>query len=123
MDDRGLEDLFGKYGKLTRASVATDKYSGRSRGYGFVAFETRADADEAMKSLNGYEVEGRALRLDWDPGLDRKARTEGGGGGGGAGLSGGSVTSEPYEAKRDAPSRSRSRSRSRSKSRSRSRSR
>lgn len=70
--DNELRDLFSEFGVLTRSVVGTDKHSGRSLGFGFIAFETRAAAEAAMSAMSGKQIGGRELRLDWDPGLDRK---------------------------------------------------
>ncbi len=75
--DAELRELFSKFGNMNRAVVGTDKFTGKSLGFGFVAFETRAEAEAAMAAMHGYSVNDRQLRLDWDPGLDRK--TAGGG--------------------------------------------
>ncbi|KAH3757988.1 hypothetical protein Pelo_10282 [Pelomyxa schiedti] len=46
--------------------------TGQSRGYAFVDFEDRRDAEDAFERYNGYEISGRRLRLDWDVGLPKK---------------------------------------------------
>jgi len=61
----GLKEAFSKFGDVTDAFVATDKYSGRSRGFGFVTF---ADADAAAKAkdeMHEQELDGRAINIDF----------------------------------------------------------
>ena len=56
-----LEEMFAKHGKVTSADVITDKYSGRSKGFGFVVMVDDKEADEAIKQLNDTEVDGRKI--------------------------------------------------------------
>jgi len=56
-----LLDTFKPHGKVISAKVVTDKESGRSRGFGFVEMENDIDANTAIKSLNGSELNGRKL--------------------------------------------------------------
>lgn len=56
-----LEELFGKFGKVESATIITDKYSGRSRGFGFVEMSEDKDADKAIKELNGSEIQERKI--------------------------------------------------------------
>ena len=56
-----LLDTFKPHGKVISAKVVTDKESGRSRGFGFVEMENDIDANIAIKSLNGSELNGRKL--------------------------------------------------------------
>lgn len=59
-----LKDAFGKYGEITDAFVATDKFSGRSRGFGFVTFAEEADAEKAKAEMQGFELKGREINVD-----------------------------------------------------------
>ena len=63
VDDSGLRELFTTFGAVKSAQVLTDRETGRSRGFGFVEMADRAAAQEAISSLNGHEVESRALRV------------------------------------------------------------
>ena len=56
-----LNDMFAAVGKVSSANVITDKFTGNSKGFGFVDFEDDKDADEAIKKLNESEVEGRKI--------------------------------------------------------------
>ncbi len=63
----GAEDLkeaFSKYGEISDAFVATDKYSGRSRGFGFITFEDDSAADTAKTEMQGFELKGREINVD-----------------------------------------------------------
>lgn len=51
-------------GVVSDAKVITDRYTGRSRGFGFVTFQTPEDADKALAQMNGVEVDGRNVRVD-----------------------------------------------------------
>ena|SRR6516164_6740488 len=76
-----LREMFAAFGNVTRAQVATDRETGRSRGFGFV--EMADGGDEAIAALNGKEVGGRTLTVN-----EAKPREERGGGGGGGGRGG-----------------------------------
>ncbi|KAK7462982.1 hypothetical protein VKT23_007563 [Stygiomarasmius scandens] len=60
-----LKDLFRQAGTIIRADVALGQ-DGRSRGFGTVVFATEYDADRAVKMFNGYEYNGRALKVHYD---------------------------------------------------------
>ena len=61
--EKELETLFAEYGTVESARVILDKFSGRSRGFGFVEMPDEA-ADAAIAKLNGYELDGRLLRVN-----------------------------------------------------------
>ena len=75
-----LQDLFAEVGEVTNASVIEDKYSGQSRGFGFVEMANADEAREAIAKFNGYSLGGRGLTVN-----EAKPREEGGGGGRGGG--------------------------------------
>ena len=56
-----LKELFSQFGEIEEAVVISDKFSGRSRGFGFVTFVNDADADKAIAELHEKEYEGRNL--------------------------------------------------------------
>ena len=58
-----LEQAFGAYGEVESASVITDRYSGRSRGFGFVEMPDSAQAQSAIDGLNGTDLGGRNLTV------------------------------------------------------------
>lgn len=56
-----LKSLFSEVGNVTSAQVMSDKFSGRSRGFGFVEMSTPEEAQSAIDKFNGYEVDGRKI--------------------------------------------------------------
>ena len=84
----GLEQAFAQYGVVTSAKVISDRETGRSKGFAFVEMET--GGDEAIKALNGSDMDGRQIVVN--EARPREERSGGGGGGyggGGGGRSGG----------------------------------
>ncbi|KAL6893742.1 hypothetical protein ACP4OV_007840 [Aristida adscensionis] len=62
--DDSLKDAFGKFGNLTEAKVVLDKFSGRSRGFGFVTFDEKKAMEDAIEGMNGLDLDGRAISVD-----------------------------------------------------------
>jgi RNA recognition motif-containing protein len=60
-DSAKLEELFAQAGAVASAKVITDKYSGRSRGFGFVEMASDDEAKKAIEMFNGKDVDGRPL--------------------------------------------------------------
>ena len=56
-----LKELFSSFGEIEEALVIANKYTGRSRGFGFITFKKDLDADKAIEKMNEKEVEGRNL--------------------------------------------------------------
>ncbi len=73
-----LKQIFSEHGEVSEAAVITDRFSGRSRGFGFVTFENDADGDKAIEAMNGKDVEGREMTVN-------EARPQGGSEGGHSG--------------------------------------
>lgn len=63
MADADLSTIFSAYGTVTSANVVIDKFSKRSKGFGFVEFETEEDAMKAMEALNNSEQMGRNIAV------------------------------------------------------------
>jgi RNA recognition motif-containing protein len=59
-----LRTLFAEYGEVESVRVITDRYTGRSKGFGFVEIATEEAAQEAIGALNGKSVDGREIRVD-----------------------------------------------------------
>ena len=59
-----LQTLFGEHGKVTSINLIKDKYSGQSKGFGFVEMETQSEAEHAIKQLHGKSMGGRTLTVN-----------------------------------------------------------
>ncbi|CAG8650137.1 17416_t:CDS:2 [Acaulospora morrowiae] len=70
--EQDVADMFERYGRLRKVTVQIDHHTGRNKGFAFVEFEDRRDAEDAFDKYNGTNVEGRRLKLDWDIGLGKK---------------------------------------------------
>ncbi|HVZ64078.1 MAG TPA: RNA-binding protein [Lacunisphaera sp.] len=86
-----LEALFGQVGTVSVVEIIFDKFTGRSRGFGFVTMGSPEEAQKAVEKFHGFEMEGRALAVNIArPREERPPRSFGeGGGGGGGGYRGG----------------------------------
>jgi RNA recognition motif-containing protein len=73
-----VRTLFAAHGTVEKVSLINDRDTGRPRGFGFVEMNN-ADAARAMQSLNGKEMDGRALKIN-----EAQDKPRGGGGGGGS---------------------------------------
>jgi len=62
--DEELRKLFSDFGEISSANVIMDKFSGRSKGFGFVEMANDGDAETAIKALNEKEINGRNLRVN-----------------------------------------------------------
>jgi cold-inducible RNA-binding protein len=82
--DQDLSEAFGAYGEVSSSAVIIDKFTGQSKGFGFVEMPNADDAQKAIDGLNGSDMQGRNLKVnEARPREDRGPR--GGGGGGGRG--------------------------------------
>jgi len=63
VEQEKLKDVFSKYGETEETVLITDKFSGRSKGFGFVTFVNDSDADKAISEMNGKDFEGRELKV------------------------------------------------------------
>ena len=63
VQDEDLKEYFEEYGEVTSAKVITDKFTNRSRGFGFVEMSDESAAEKAIKELNGAVVEGRSISV------------------------------------------------------------
>lgn len=71
----GLREAFEAFGAVSDAVVITDRDTGRSRGFGFVTYDSDGDATRAMEEMEGSELDGRTIRVN-----EAHARAERGGG-------------------------------------------
>ena len=91
LDDSDLREIFEEYGEVSSAKIIMDKYSGRSKGFGFVEMPDDDQAKKAIAELNDTEIEGRTIVVNKsEPRKEGENRGRGGyGGGGGRGNRGG----------------------------------
>jgi len=75
--EEDLRQTFEAFGKVESATIIKDKFSGESRGFGFVEMPTKAEAESALTGLNGKELKGRPLKVN-----EARPRPEGRPGGG-----------------------------------------
>ena len=81
VQDEDLREFFTEYGEVSSAKVITDKFTGKSRGFGFVEMSDDEAAKKAIAELDQATVEGRAIRvMEAKPKEEKPARTGGGGG-------------------------------------------
>jgi RNA recognition motif-containing protein len=82
----GLRRLFEQVGTVSDATIVEDRYSGQSKGFGFVEMPNNDEANAAITKFNGYNLDGRSLTVN-----EARPREErsGGGGGGRGGYGGG----------------------------------
>jgi hypothetical protein len=69
-----VTEMFDKFGRLLKVTVPMDKYTGKNKGFAFIEFESRKEAEEAFEHFLGANVEGRKLRVDWDIGMQSKEK-------------------------------------------------
>ncbi len=80
VNEADLREIFQAYGEVRTTSVIKDKFSGESRGFGFVEMPNGAEAQKAISMLNGKELKGRSAKVN-----EAKPRTDGPRTGGGFG--------------------------------------
>jgi RNA recognition motif-containing protein len=83
VSEEDVQAAFEAFGKVESVKLIKDKYSGASRGFGFVEMPSKDEAKAAIAGLNGKELKGRALNVN--EARPRTERPRGGGGGGGRG--------------------------------------
>ena len=93
MNEAELKEAFEEYGEVTSAKIIIDKYSGKSKGFGFVEMPNDEEAKKAIEELNGAEVSGRNIIVNESiERTDRRSNFRGGddrrGGGGNRGEGG-----------------------------------
>lgn len=72
-----ITEAFKAFGQVDTVNIIKDKFNGESRGFGFVEMPSKAEAQTAIESLNGKELQGRPMTVN-----EARPRTGGGGGGG-----------------------------------------
>ena len=64
VDETDLKEIFEEYGTVSSVKIITDKFTGRSKGFGFVEMENEADAKKAISELNNATLENRAMKVN-----------------------------------------------------------
>lgn len=94
LGEEDLKEIFGEYGEVTSAKIVSDKFTGRSKGFGFVEMSNDNEAKSAIEELNNAEISGRNIKVNESLPRDEnskpanrsrsfnKPRSGGGGGGG-----------------------------------------
>ncbi len=77
-----LQQLFETFGQVASIEIIKDKFSGESKGFGFVEMPTKSEADAAMAGLNGRDLDGKSLTVNEARPRTNDNRRGGGGGGG-----------------------------------------
>ncbi len=62
--EQEIADAFAEHGTVEKATIIVDRDSGRSKGFGFVTMNDNDEANTAIEALNGYELDGRALKIN-----------------------------------------------------------
>lgn len=84
LTEEELRQAFERFGEVEKANIITDKYTGKSRGFGFVEMPSNEEAEAAINGLNDTELHGRNLNVsEARPRKDRSGPRGGGYGGGG----------------------------------------
>jgi RNA recognition motif-containing protein len=84
-----LREAFGQHGQVESATIIKDKFSGQSKGFGFVEMTNREEAEAAISQLNGTDFQGRRLNVNEARPRPDTPRRDAGGGGGRGGFGGG----------------------------------
>ena len=82
--DEELRQAFEEFGQVTEARIIMDKFSGESRGFGFVEMPSKEEAEKAIEEMNGKDIKGSEVKVN-----EAKPKTDRGGRGGGRGGYGG----------------------------------
>ncbi|MSR65143.1 MAG: RNA-binding protein [Verrucomicrobiae bacterium] len=86
--ENSLTDLFAQAGKVTSTNMIQDKFTGKSRGFAFVEMSSSEEANKAIETFNGKDLDGRALTVNIARPKEDRPRGDFGGGGGGGGSRG-----------------------------------
>ena len=62
--ENDLKDAFSEFGEVASVNIIMDKFSGQSKGFGFVDMPNNSEADKAIKALNGSELKGRNIKVN-----------------------------------------------------------
>ena len=80
IEESELQEIFEEYGEVSSVKIITDKFSGRSKGFGFVEMPNEEEAKKAVEELNGAEIDGRTIVVNESEKRDTPRRSGFGGG-------------------------------------------
>jgi len=91
VSEEDLKEAFGQFGEVTEVRLIMDKFSGKSKGFGFIEMPSKEEAEKAIEEMDGKDFKGRTLSVnEAKPKVDRGGRGGRGGGGGRGGFGGSS---------------------------------
>jgi RNA recognition motif-containing protein len=64
VNEEELKEIFKEYGEVMSVIIITDKYTGRSKGFGFIEMRNDEEANKAINNLNGTEIRGRIIKVN-----------------------------------------------------------
>lgn len=74
VSEDAFKDYFASFGEVTSAKIITDRVTGQSKGFGFVEFAEKEDAEKAIKELNGSNFEGRNIVVNEAKPMEERPR-------------------------------------------------
>jgi len=83
LSETELREAFEAFGEVSSVAIIKDKFTGESRGFGFVEMPTKSEGEAAIQDLNGKEMKGRTMNINEARPRRENNRRPGGGGGGG----------------------------------------
>ena len=89
LSETEIKEAFTAFGEVSTCNIIKDKFTGESRGFGFVEMPNKDEGDKAIAALNGKDLKGRNLTVNEARPRTDRPRTGGGGGGGRSGFGGG----------------------------------
>ena len=76
LKEDGLKTMFDEFGQVENVKIIMDKFSGRSKGFGFIEMPDNSEADQAIKALNGKLIEGKHIKVNQaNPGGKRSKKS------------------------------------------------
>jgi len=79
LNEQSLKEMFSPYGEITEAIIISDRYTGRSKGFGFVTFANEADAEKALAEMANKEIENRKIIVNVAKPREERPNRSGGG--------------------------------------------
>lgn len=76
--EESLRDVFTKFGEVASCKLITDSVTGRSKGFGFIEMESVQEAQNAISSLDGSELDGRSMKVNEAKPQEKRDRSSGG---------------------------------------------